>query len=100
MTQSMAASDSRPPSRLVRITVGASNAASKFKSVNGVPGQVGAEGVGQQLAEAARPGRMVDQQLGAAVLQQHLAASPARHQQGPAPVDAGQRDQPAAAGRV
>jgi hypothetical protein len=43
---------------------------------------------------------MVDQQLGAAVLEQHLSTSPARHQQRPAPVDAHQRDQPAATGRM
>ena len=57
---------------------------------------VGAEGVGEQLAEGAG----VEEQLGAAVLVEQLAAAPARHQRLPAAVDAGHRDQAPAAGGV
>ena len=98
MTQSMAASDSRPPSRLVLITVGASNP----KAVKKVPGDRSSrtERIGQQVVKPARPGRMVDQQLGSAVLQQHLTAPPARHQHRAPRVDARQRHQPAATGRM
>ncbi|VBA36193.1 hypothetical protein LAUMK13_01020 [Mycobacterium innocens] len=56
MTQSMAASDNRPPSRLVRITVGASNS----KSVKTIPRSVRADrlGVAQPGGRcAARGGR-------------------------------------------
>ena len=57
---------------------------------------VGPERVGQQLAQRPRAQRVVDQHLGTAVLQQHLAAPPTRHQQLAVGVDAGQCDQPAA----
>src|ERR1700754_2284076 len=80
ITQSIAASDSRPPSRLVLITVGASNVvwvtAFRFRA-----GQVvGAERVGQKVAQRPRPSGVVDEHLLAAVLQQHLAAPAAGHQ--------------------
>ena len=50
---------------------------------------VGAEGVGQQLAE----GATVEQQLGAAVLVEQLPAPSARHQRLASAVDAGHRDE-------
>ena len=100
ITQSIAASDSTPPSRLVRMTVGAS----KVVCVTAFPapdGQiVGTERVGQQLAQRPRAQRVVDQHLRAAVLQQHLAAPPARHQQLAVGVHTRQGDQPAAAAGI
>ena len=57
---------------------------------------VGAERVGEQLAE----GASVEEQLGAAVLVEQLPAPPAGHERLAATVDAGHRDQAAAAGGV
>ena len=42
---------------------------------------VGTEGVGQQFRQRTRAAGMVDQHVGPAVLQQHLAAPAARHEQ-------------------
>lgn len=52
------------------------------------------ERFGQQIAEPARPGEMVDEQLRATVLEQQLATPAARHQRCSAAVDTCQRDQP------
>ena len=96
MTQSIAASDSRPPSRLVLITVGASKFIGPL-----VSGEIlRTEGVGQQDPEPSRPLGVVDEQVGPTVLQQHLAASAARHQQCAAAVNADQCAQPAATRRM
>jgi hypothetical protein len=58
---------------------------------------VGTERVGQQLAKGSRAAGMVDQHLWATMLQKHLPATAARHEQGARPVDTRERDQPAAA---
>ena len=81
------------------MTVGASNVNSRH-GVSSWPGPLGPrqvlrpERVGQQLAQRPRAQRMVDQQLRAAVLEQHLPAPPARHQQLARAVHTRQRDQP------
>ncbi len=57
---------------------------------------VGTECVGQKVAKGRGPDRMVDEHLRSAVLQQHLPAPAARHQQLAVGGHTRQGDQPAA----
>src|SRR3954452_18598182 len=94
ITQSIAASLSVPPSRLVRMTSTTSKAVSAKGEI------LPTEREGQDLGHRLGPLGGVDEEVRAAVLPQQLPAPPAGHEHVAAVVDAGERDEPAAAGGV
>src|SRR3954466_8802987 len=94
MTQSIAASLSVPPSRLVRMTSTTSNDES-------VKGKVLAtERERQHFDHRLDALGRVDEHVGSAVLPQQLPAPSARHQELAPEVHAGERQEASAAGRV
>lgn len=72
----------------------------KFTSLPADSQVVGAEGIGQQTRQRDRAGAVVDTQIRAAVLVEHLPAAPARHQNSAARVAYGNRQQPATTRRT